>query len=251
MAMSPRLLRPLARQAGALPPGYADLRVGLVAYWPMNEDASSGDVTAVDWTGRGNDLTSNNTVASVTGKTGLARQFVGDNSEYLSANSNADLTLGGDAWTLAFWLFVPEDAPTSGFNLLAKDDEAGREFAFEYNNGATDDLFIIFWDDPITYTDAARATITTTRGQWQFICCTHANNALTVSVTLNSTTTASTECSSYGTSAQPFTVGKRTYSGFEGFATCSIDELAIWSRALSGAEVAALYNSGNGIDLRQ
>lgn len=249
--MNPRLLRPRARQAGVPPSLYADLRVGLVAYWPMNEDASSGNVTAIDWTGRGNDLASTNTVASVTGKTGLARQFVGGNSEYLSANSNADLTLGGDAWTLAFWLFVADGAPNDQSILLAKDDPAGREFAFEYNNPEPGELFIIFWDNPATYTNAARTTITPARGQWQFICCTHANNALTVSVTLNSTTTASTQCSSYSTSAQPFTVGKRTYSGFEGFATCSIDELAIWNRALSGAEVATLYNSGTGIDLRQ
>lgn len=250
--MNPRLMRPLARrQAPAPAPSYAALRTGLVAYWPFNETATSGDVTAADWTERGNDLTSNNSVLSDSGLQGNARQFVGENSEWLQASSNSDLTLGNDAWTIAFWLFVPEDAPESGFNLLAKDDAYGREFAFEYNNGGTDNLFIIFWDDLATFTDAARTTISITRDQWNFIACTHANDATTVSVRLNATTSTSTECQNFATSAQPFTVGKRTYSGFEGYATCSIDEMAIWSRALSSTELDTLYNSGTGVDLRQ
>jgi len=92
MAMNNRLLRPLTA-------GFQSLRVGLVAYWPLNETATSGDVTAEDWTGRGNDLASNNSVLSVAGKVGNAREVVAANSEYLGIASNTDVQFGNGDWS--------------------------------------------------------------------------------------------------------------------------------------------------------
>lgn len=42
-------------------------------------------------------------------------------------------------------------------------------------------------------------------------------------------------------------IGKRQYSGAEGYWQGYIDELSVWSRALSGTEVTTLYNSGIGM----
>jgi hypothetical protein len=65
----------------------------------------SSNVTRVDATGRGNDLTSNNTVASGSGLLGNAADFEFNNAEFLALNDNADVSLGNfDFWIqLWFW----------------------------------------------------------------------------------------------------------------------------------------------------
>ena len=54
----------------------------------------------------------------------------------------------------------------------------------------------------------------------------------------------------WATQSTPWTVGRRDFSGFLGYITGSVDEMAKWNRGLTNTELDTLYNSGNGIDLR-
>ena len=246
MSMSPRLLRP--RASGFK---YATLRQGLVAYWPLNETVASGDVTAADQSGRGNNLTSNNSVLSTTGKIGNARQFITANSEFLSIASNADVQFGEDAYTIALWLYIPSSASGTG-QIVAKDNSAAgaREFELHYNGAANNiRLFVYTTDDNAT----ASGTVSAARDLWHFVAVTHAVNSDTVTLRVNASTstTVRSGAKTYAKTSTAFHIGSRVYSGFQQYMTGNVDEVAKWSRALSTTELDELYNSGNGINLGQ
>lgn len=248
--MSPRLLRP--RQTSK----YAALRRSLVAYWPMNETATSGDVTTEDWTKRGNNLTSNNSVLSATGRVGNGRQFVRANSEWLSVTS-ADLNLGEIAWTFAFWFFVPTGATNSRFNIIGKDVSGSRHFlvAFNLDSAGTNTVDSIAFQYYHAGGTASLASVSAiTRNAWHFASMTHAVNATSITCNIDRTSTATltrTGAQAWASLNSALNIGRREFSGFHDYADCTVDEVAVWHRELSSTELNTLYSSGAGIDLRQ
>lgn len=247
--MSPRTLRP--RQTAR----YTALRSGLVAYWPMNESATAGDVTAEDWTKRGNDLTSNNSVLSAAGRVNNGRQFVRANSEWLSVTS-ADLAFGEPAWTLAFWFLVPTAASNSHFLLCAKDESGARQMAVNYNLTAAgaNTANALTWTYYTTGGSGVNAGITgVSRDAWHLVTMTHQANSSTINCAMDSTNTVTLARTAgfWSTFSSGFSIGRRNFSSFEFYADATQDEYAVWNRALSASEIGTLYNSGNGIDLRQ
>ena len=254
--MSPRLLRPRAMSS------FADLRVGLVAYWPLNETATSGDVSAEDWTNRGNTLTSNNTVPSVTGKIGNGREFVAANSEWLSRADNADMRLGDPDWTLSAWVYVPSAA--NGTQMVIGKDEVGftRDYSLglERNSGTTANKFAF----NLFYTTQFAGSVAGPNrnnadfiNRWWFIAITNSagvvtlyENGAVVSGTGSAPTFTRASGANYNASTAGFTIGRRIISPQSHF-TGYVDEVAKWTRALSASDIARLWNNGNGIDLRR
>ncbi len=245
--MSPRTLRP--RQTGK----YAALRVGLAAYWPLNETAASGDVTAEDWTKRGNNLASNNSVLSISGLQGNAREFVAGNTEYLSRASNTDLTLGNGNWTLAFWFW--RSSLTGQQVLLGKDSTSFREFNI-HSTFASDTTLLTL---EIFNTSGTARNITAVSAQvanaWNFVACRHVASTGVTTVRCNATTTAYTRTGGpveeWVSQNTPWAIGRRGFLGGGLYLTGYVDECAKWNRALSDSELDTLYNSGAGIDLRR
>jgi hypothetical protein len=245
--MSPRTLRP--RQTGR----YTTLRVGLAAYWPLNETATSGDVTAEDWTKRGNNLASNNSVLSISGLQGNARQFVAANTEYLSRASNTDLTLGNGDWTLALWYWRSSLAGNQV--LVSKDSTSIREFA----------VFSSFADDTTIVTaqifnnSGVGKNVSVSNAQnasaWNFIALRHVSSTGVTTLRVNTTAGTYTRTGSpveeWVSLNTPWEIGRRGFLGGSLYLNGYVDECAKWSRALSDSELDTLYNSGVGIDLRQ
>lgn len=261
MAMNPKLLRP--RQTSK----YAALRIGLVAYWPMNETATSGDVTVEDWTKRGNNLTSNNSVLSTTGRIDNARDLVAANSEYLAASSDrADLRfMDGRSWTFACWLYIQTSWPTGLQAILSRDGvSAGqRETLLAIHTVST--LRRITWETgPGTATNAVAfvADQSTTGDRlavdtWHFFAATYNASTLGLALRLNAgtrsgeTATATRPAGTPVVGTRPFNLGRRPAGTPDMYLTGRLDEVAKWDRVLSAAEIDTLYNAGNGIDLRQ
>lgn len=247
--MNPRLLRPLGPRGR-----FRSLRQGLLAYWPLNEDAASGDVTAVDFTGRGNNLVSNNSVLSVTGLVNNARKFVRTNSEFLSG-THADLNLGDIAWTIAFWFLVPTGATNTRFNIFAKDVSGARQILCSYNFNAiganvADSLFFQHYTSTGAGLSAAIAGVS--RNAWHFVTMTHANNNSAIQCGLDRTSAVNLTRTSgtWASHNSQFNIGRREFTGFNDFADVEVDEFAVWDRFLSSAELDTLYNADEGIDLR-
>lgn len=240
MAMSPKLLRP--RASGFK---YASLRTSLVAYWALNETADSGDVTAKDGSGKGYDLTSNNSVLSATGKVGNGRAFVSANAEWLSVNSNSDLTFPRDEnWSIAMWVYPTGEGEGM---FMGKDVSGNREF--ELKKTADERVYFSFTSGVGT-TLQSNANVVTLN-TWQQIVVTQSSNATRVyrngSLLLGPTTFGA----NWGTAATPLNIGRRAFGGANAYFDGTIDEVAVWRRALTAAEVTEIYNSGNGINLGQ
>ena len=246
MPMNGRLLRP--RATGR----YAALRVGLVAYWPMNESASAGDVTAEDWTKRGNNLTSNNTVPSVAGIQGNGREFTAANSEWLgAAGANNDLKFAdGRSWTITGWIWVP--AFTNATFFMANDSASNREILFFLQAGFGGSL-------ACQLNPGGAAAVSVTAGSslplnaWNFFAFTYTHSTRTITGRANNIAVESAigPAATLVQSANPLNFGRRQFATAEAHFSGRLDEVAKWDRVLMTAELDTLWNSGAGIDLRQ
>jgi len=249
MAMNSRLLRPKASGFK-----YQSLRSGLVAYWPLNETATSGDVTAKDESGKGNDLTSNNSVLSTAGLIGNARQFVSANQEFLSIASNADMQFGDKDFTLALW-FNADDWST--YQVVAKDASGARELECATSFASGNNRIQCVWyhsggsSGAIIFGPTSGGGLAA--GAWHFLAFRHINSTGVITCRVNTSTATATHPANqtWNATNTAFTLGSRIFSPFQSYLNGKIDECARWNRALSDAELDTLYNSGNGINLGQ
>lgn len=246
MGMSPTLMRPRANNYK-----YASLRSGLVAYWPLNETATSGDVTAKDESGKGNNLTSNNSVLSATGKIGNARDFVAANSEFLSIASSPEMQFGQKDWTLSLW-FNADD--WGSYQIVAKDASGGREFECStIVQSGNNRLTMVFYHSGGSISQVQPNPGTLAAGAWHFLSFRHINSTGVITGRVNATTFTFTRPANqtWNATSTEFRLGARAFSPFQSYFNGLIDECARWDRALSDAELDQLYNSGNGINLGQ
>jgi hypothetical protein len=244
--MNPRLLRPKASGFK-----YQSLRTGLVAYWPLNETATSGDVTAEDKSGKGNNLTSNNSVLSTAGLIGNARDFVAANSEFLSIASNTDMQFGDKDWSISLWFNLND---TTTYQIVAKDASGGREFECAANTvGGNTRLTIVFYHSGGSVTVFQPNPGSLATGTWHFLAFRHINSTGVITGRINTGTFPLTRPAgqTWNATSTEFRLGARAFSPFQSFLNGKIDECARWSRALSDDELDELYNSGNGINLGQ
>lgn len=205
----------------------------LVSWWSLDE--ASG--TRYDSHGT-NHLTDNNTVGSATGKVGNAASFVAANSESLSIVDNASLSMGaGVRLTIAAWVHATSLAFEN--NIVAK--RTGHlEYYLRVRNNRFDFEVSATGATPV-YTVVGANTITT--GVWYFVVAGYDGTNLFLSINDGALrTTAYIGDIFDGTSS--FVVGSR---GTNDYWTGEIDEVAIWKRALSSAEITELYNSGAGV----
>jgi len=245
--MSPRTLRP--RQTGR----YTALRAGLTNYWPLNETATTGDVTATNWVAGGIDLTSENSVLSTTGVQGNARNFVSANSERMLGNATASSTLFGTAdFTVAFWFRMTSAFVSGNQGLVANDFFSTQRGVSIYVTGSSGNYFPPYLYLP--YSDATEETYapfatTASVGAWHFFCV-RLSGGTAMDVRFNATNaTTKTITKAFHSIRQRLFFGVR-YTTSD-YLNGDLDEVAFWNRRLSDAEVGTLYNNGAGIDLRQ
>lgn len=247
--MNNRLLRP--RQTGR----FTSLRRNLVAYWPLNETAASGDVTATNWVPGGLNMTSENSVLSTTGISGNGRTFVSANSERMLGNATAATTLFGTSnFTVAFW-FKMNAAFVSGNQGLVSNDFFSTERGVSiYMTGTSGQWFRPYMN--LNYADASSETFSpfsaldfASANTWHFFCA-RLNGGATLDVRFNTfDATPKAITKAFHATRQRLFFGTR-FTASE-FLNGDLDEVAFWHRRLSDAEVSTLYNNGTGIDLRQ
>jgi hypothetical protein len=245
--MSPRTLRP--RQTGR----YTALRAGLTNYWPLNETATTGDVTATNWVAGGINLTSENSVLSTTGVQGNARNFVSANSERMIGNATASSTMFGTAdFTVAFWFRMTSAFVSGNQGLVSNDFFSTQRGISIYMTGSGGQYWPPYMN--LHYTDNTEETyapfaISASVGAWHFLCV-RLSGGTSMDVRFNtSNATTKTITKSFHATRQRLFFGVR-YTTSD-YLNGDLDEVAFWNRRLSDAEVDTLYNNGAGIDLRQ
>lgn len=221
------------------------LKTNLVSYWKLDESSTGvGAVTREDAHST-NDLTDNNTTASGTGKINNGADFEASNSERLSIAdaSQSGLDITGD-FSISLWASV--ESFSGDRTLVAKWLTTGNQRAYRFLlesntsvrvDNSTDGTAANTIEGPIT-----TATINTGTFYHWVISVSGGTASLYRNGSLVST--ASIQSSNFNSSAE-FTIGAigNPTNYFDGI----IDEVAIWSRAITSDEVTEIYNGGSGL----
>ena len=202
-----------------------DLTDNIVAYWNLNDDGSGG-VSLVDSTGNGYTLT-NTDVALGTGIIAGDGTFNGTSSVL----ENGSLSVGSGDFSFSVWINPSSTATSAILNQGNEDDDIS--YALGYSNEQ-----VFFYGARALQISFLGSTPTNT---WSNVCLTNLSGSLSLYVNGSLVGTGSLSADFSGT---PFKIGLG-YGGiayFEG----GIDEIGVWSRALTLQEVSDLYNNGLG-----
>ena len=213
---------------GALSPLYADLRTGLVAYYPFNGNAN-------DASGNGHDGTNNGAVLMTDrfGTPNAAYYFAGNGERISIADSPALQLTGG--YTLAAWInfeaggtYMPRIINKFTYSFWTSDTSAQRSPGMHLS-GQNPWLY----GPPILYA-----------GIWYHVASSY--NLQQRKLYVNGALVAS-DSYTLGVAVGnfPLEIGRKPCYGYDAFKGI-IDDVRIYNRALSPSEVVQLYNTENG-----
>jgi hypothetical protein len=217
------------------------LLTDLNAYYTMDE--ASG--TREDSTANANDLTDNNTVASVAGLVGNAADFTLANSENLTLADNDSVSTGDIDYTLVVWVNLKTKAATQLIWHKFNTGAADSEYSLFYNQ--TGDRFTMRM---FTAAGGVVDAVCNNLGApsidtWYLLIGWHNATADTINCKANNGTTDSTATSG---SVPGATGGTMRLGGFATvYGSMRLDEAAFYKRLLTAGEMTALYNAGAGV----
>lgn len=205
----------------------------LEAYWKLDE--SSG--TLADATGNGVTMTSHNSPTySASGKINSALSFAAASSQYLDATHNA--ALNAASYTVCAWIKRASN-PTECYILTHDGDATNHGWAAGlYQNR------IMLLHGSVALVQGA-SSITDTN--WHHYAYTYSGG--TVSFYLDGATDGTGSAGAYTAVSTSVVIGanKDASGNPKAYFDGTLDEVGYWSRALSGAEITSLYNSGSGL----
>jgi len=218
---------------------------GLIGYWNFNEGSGT---TAADSSGNNNTASFNGAPSWVTGKSGTAVSFDGTD-DFLSIPYASSLNLNMPGFTVAAWISWPSVpiGSTAGGNIVSKSGSfnLGTRIHPVYGNdgffvmGATNavgDEYSVGVDETIT----PRATITNAN-TWYHVALTYDNGTIKLYVNGSFFRTANVPAGNMGNSAsQGLMIGG--ISPVWPLYRHNIDEVRMYSKALSPTEISNLYN---------
>lgn len=239
--------------------GSTYLETNLVSYWTLDESSNgSGAVTRNDSHGS-NNLTDNNTTASASGIIDNGADFESANSESLTIEdaSQTGLDVGTSDFGVSVWVKL-ESLPASSCTILGKRSQ-----------GTTGNTPFDGYDVSVLSTGKARLYVRATAtsntdlvvesastlsvGVWYHIVGSwdrDGNMNIYINGIDNGGASISVISSANLNLTEPFTVGCAKWStgSLTLFTDGTIDETAIYSRALHYGDVLDLYNAGSGIN---
>jgi len=211
----------------------------LVAYY------SQEDTTGTDATGRGNTLTAVNTPTSVLGIVGNGVSYASASSQYQTRADNADLSMGDIDFTIAGWLKAT--TLPGAASLFGKWHSSGGATPKEYWVGTVGTTLAFYVSSDGSAQTNINFGTTLATATWYFVVAWHDSVGNTINITANDGTVASASYSSGvfdGTS--PFRLG--AMASDNNYQNGILDEVGVWKRVLSAAEITELYNAGSGRD---
>ncbi len=223
----------------------AEITDGLVGYWPLDE--GSGTTTADVWSGTHNGIVENG-ATWVTGKIGSALDFTGGaGGGDVSITQHADL-MPVDAFSVQAW--ASWDSHTTTWAGIVSnsfdtgDDESGY-ILFGWNY---DSAWFGQRTNATEYTEINGGTVGT--GIWRHLVATYDGSFMRIYVDGSETgSTAKSGPVDYVTEPEELSIGRFHDDNEDVSFDGQIDEVALWNRALTPAEVVELYNGGTGTPL--
>lgn len=195
----------------------------LVGYWKFEETGSTitNSVTSISSAASSGTITK-----TYTGVQSNAWQFQSGSSIVLSTNET--IATGGGSKSIAFWIKLIIGDSTPACYLVSRDNS---NFSILLNYGTTN--AVSYWFNGGDYT---QYKVSVPRDDaWHFVGFSHDSSTSYVDAYLDSTNVWHKAGSA---PSHPSTLALGPCGG--------IDELGIWTRALSSTEMLDLYNSGSG-----
>lgn len=218
----------------------------LLAYWKLDE--SSGNAT--DASGNGRTLTNHNTVAYTTA-------LRANGADFGAANTNKALARTGyvgtdGAMSVSLWVKLNAEIASGSWGLFVNATEStSLELYYEYNGG-TRRLVARRARNFLANADINK-TITLGTANWYHVVITYDGSQMVLYVNAAGETPLSTSgngSSNWSPGGGGTSLGCVIDANNPGtrsaFASVLMDETALWQRALTGAEITQLYNSGLG-----
>jgi hypothetical protein len=212
-----------------------NLNDGLVGEWRFEWGNSTWTYDEVEK----NNLTVTGAAETDEGRVGKAYEFDGVNDRIYKGTGVANLN---ETATITAWIRAPvQTASYAGIvSSGASSPRGGFEFALR-NNGQ-----LALWVGGDTW-DAWTPSISLDDNEWHFVAAVLDNTQLTMYADDENSGQISSGYLNLDDSASFRTcIGCRVYSGYSEFFNGSIDEVTIWNRSLSVAEIQHLYNSTKG-----
>ncbi len=214
------------------------LRSGLAGYWPF-------DGSAADQSGNGHDLTLIGSPSFAAGHVGQALDLHGNAAQYGSRTaSDAAFDFGSDDFSIQIWV-----------NYHASNGEQTLLEKFTGTNGpgwtvtSADNTRALFFT-PSASVGTPSTPGSLVAGTWHHVVVVRAKSQFWLMY--DGVRFGPSAAPSIPATTNPLLVGRRNAAdGRGGFPVNGLlDEVAIWSRALTDDEVSALYAGGAGVSLR-
>lgn len=223
----------------------------LPSYVPTNDVTAwwSFENNALDLSQNGHDGVVNGAVSinDRSGNVNSAYNFQGVSNHYIQVQNSSKLNFnGGEDYSIAFWIKI-EDNPANGLHsgVLSKWTENQNTTSYPYRVGTTDlgngssEIVWVNYDNSTQVQNTLPDTITNKR--YHHVVYIMRSNEIFMYVNGAFKKSMITQNGTFQNDSDVF-IGKRNVSGprcFKG----TIDEMGIWSRALTECEVKALYFS--------
>jgi len=208
--------------------GGVSLRDGLIGYWPYDGDT-------LDYSGLGNHGSIVGNPTFVAGKLGLAAlQF--DGNDYVRMDGVSDDITNNDI-TMSAWVKTTDTTESDWFSVNTAG--GGNVILFCINNRVA-----VMWDGPDNRFEGYGTTVVTD-GQWHILTYVRSGSIGYIYV---DGIQENTHTANFSFSATDRWSIAQEWDGDtpSDFLTGTVDEVALWDRALTVQEVAYLYNNGKG-----
>ena len=216
----------------------------LVAYWKLDE--ASG--TRYDATMRGNDLPLLGTPGTAPAPINNGTSFVAASSQSLGPSATTgDLSMGDIDFTIAGWVYLASKSTVrSIFDKWSGATSANQEYGADYDNAS--DRFR-FYIKGFSLVVSATTFGSPSLNTWYFIVCQHdaVNNVIKISVNGGAFNTTATGGQFPAAGIETLGFGSQKGSSVVVSWDGRLWNWGVWRRLLTASEIAAFYNSGNGM----
>ena len=213
----------------------------LLAYYKLDENAANTTVADAHSTNTGTSSTNTNNLYNASGKINSAFDFLASSSERVGMG---DVLYINYPLSVNCWFKVP--TPSTRQVFVGKNSSVLNERRYMFDMISSKIHGICH---RATGTPEVIGDTTILANTWYMTTFTVASNG-TMSIYLNGSSDATPVANTAAVldvAEQPLTIGVGDYGTFYGYVTGLVDEVGIWDKELTAAEVLELYNSGAGL----
>ncbi len=223
---------------------FIDWNNSLVGWWRFNNEAGESSTFFRDWNNRGNNGTCSGTACpnSTSGKFGNALSFDGINDYVNMGNpSNGALNFGKGDFSISSWFYMPS-LPNAWKTIVSKGDSGSVGYGMEISSGNKLTCSI----QAVGGTNQHIGSSVPSVGSWhQAVCVFARNDKIYVYLDGIQVTSGTYAANNTNSVTNPYPFGIGSHGGYTWFFNGSIDEVQLFSRALSPEEINASFNAGS------